>query len=65
MRGGELDGYFGMRGLPVGIQECLRRCTDYLVRQFIPKWDSPNGEGELVTTRTTSLLMEFEGGLCL
>ncbi len=47
--GGGLDGYFGEQGLPVGIQECPESfhlgCVDYLSRQFVPKWDSPNGEG--------------------
>ncbi len=58
------DGYFGEQGLPTGIQECLRRlhrrCADYLSRQFVPKWDSPNGEGELATARAASLLVELE-----
>ncbi len=27
---------------------------------FVAKWDSPNGEGELVTARTASLLVELE-----
>ncbi len=62
--GGRFDGYFGEQGLPVGIQECLetfhRRCLDYRSRQFVPKWDSPNGEGELATARTASLLVELE-----
>ncbi len=62
--GGGLDGYFGEQGLPVGIQECLerfhRQCVDYLSRQFVPKWDRPNGEGELATARTASLLVELE-----
>ncbi len=63
VRGGGLDGYFGEQGLAVGTQECLepclhRGCVDYLGRQFVPKWDSPNGEGELVTARTTSLLLD-------
>ncbi len=62
--GGGLDGYFGEQGLPAGIQECLERfhreCVDYLNRQLVPKWDSPNGEGELATARTTSLLVELE-----
>ncbi len=62
--GGGLDGYFREQGLPVGIQECLeqfhRGCVDYLSRQFVPKWDSPNGEGELATARTESLLVELE-----
>ncbi len=54
--GGGLGGHFGEQGLPVGIQECV----DYLSRQFVPKWDSPNGEGELATARTASLLVELE-----
>ncbi len=62
--GGGLDGHFGEQGLPAGIQECLERfhprCVDYLSRQFVPKWDSPNGEGVLATVRTASLLVEFE-----
>ncbi len=64
VRGGGLDWYFGEQGLPVGIQECLERVhrgfADYLSRQFVPKWDSPNGEGELATVRTASLLVELE-----
>ncbi len=63
MGGGGLDGYFGEQRLPVGIQECLERfrrgCVDYLSWQFDPKWDSPNGEGELATARTASLLVEL------
>ncbi len=59
-----LDGYIGEQVLPVGIQECLERfyrgCVDYLSRQFVPKWDSPNCEGELATVRTASLLVELE-----
>ncbi len=62
--GGELDGYFGEQGLPAGIQECLerfhRRCVDYLSRQFVPKWDSSNGEGELTKARTAPLSVELE-----
>ncbi len=62
--GGGLDGYFGEQGLPAGIQECLERfhrgCVDYLSCQFVPKWDCPNGEGELATARTASLLVELE-----
>ncbi len=62
--GGGLDGYFEEQRLPVGIQECLerfhRRCVDYLSRQFVPKWDSPNSEGELAMARTASLLVELE-----
>ncbi len=64
VEGGGLDGNFGEQGLPAGIQECLerfhRRCVDYLSRQFVPQWDSPNGEGELATARTASLLVELE-----
>ncbi len=63
MGGGGLDGHFGEQGLPAGIQECLershRRCVDYLILQFVPKWDSPNGDGELAAART-SLLVELE-----
>ncbi len=62
--GGGLDGYFGERGLPSGIQECLERfhrgCVDYLSWQLVPKWDSQNGEGELSTARTASLLVNLE-----
>ncbi len=54
----------GQPGLPAGLQERLerfhRRCVDYLSRQFVPKWDSPHGEGELATARTASLLVELE-----
>ncbi len=76
MKGGGLDGYFGEQGLPVGIQECLERfhrgCDDYLSRQFVPKWDSPNCEGELQAARTALLLVElvdvaaqsFAGWMC-
>ncbi len=64
MEGGGLDGYFGEQELPAGIQEYLerfhRRCVDYLSRQFVPKWDSPNGEGELAMARTASLVVELE-----
>ncbi len=37
-----------------------RGCFDYLNRQFVPKWDSPNGEGELATARTALLLVGLE-----
>ncbi len=60
--GGGLDGYFGEQGLPVGAQEYLGRfhrgCVDYLSRQFVPKSECPNGEGELATAHATSLLVE-------
>ncbi len=59
--GGGLDGYFGEQGLSVGIQECRerfhRRCADYLSRQFVPKWNSPNDEGEYATARTFLLVV--------
>ncbi len=45
-------------------QDCVERahrgCVDYLSRQFVTKWDSPNGEGELATARTASLLVELK-----
>ncbi len=63
MGGGGFDGCFGEQGLPVGIQECLERfhrgCVDYLSRQFVPKLDISNDEGELATARTTSLFVEL------
>ncbi len=62
--GGGFDGYFGEQGLLAGIQECLerfhRRWVDYLSRQFVPNWDSPNGKGEEATARTALLLVELE-----
>ncbi len=49
----------------MGTQECLekfhRGCVDYFSRQFVPKCESPNGEGELATARTASLLVELVG----
>ncbi len=64
MGGGGLDGCYWEQGLPVGIQECFegfhRGCVDYLSQQFFPKWDSPNGEGELAKARTASLVLELE-----
>ncbi len=63
--GGGLNVYFREQGLPMGVQECLRGyhrgCVDYLNRQFIPKWDSPNGESVLATAGTKSLLVELIG----
>ncbi len=53
--GGGLDGYPKEQGLEVGILGCLERfnlgCVDYLSRQFVPKWDCPNDEGEMATAR--------------
>ncbi len=67
MGGGGLDGYFGEQGLPLGTQECLerfhRRCVGYLIRQVVPKWDSPNAESLLATVDTTSLLVELSARL--
>ncbi len=64
MGGGGVDGYFGEQRLPGGIQEWLGRfhrgCVDCLSRRFVPEWGSPNGEGELATARTASLLVELE-----
>ncbi len=31
------------------------------MRQFVTKWDRPNGERELATARTTSLVVELVG----
>ncbi len=63
--GDGLDEYFGEQRLPEGIHKRLERfhrgCVNYLSRQFVPKWDSPNCEGELATAPTTSLLMELVG----
>ncbi len=63
--GGGLDAYFGGQGLSVGIPGCLERfhrgCVDYLSQLFVPKWDSPSGEGELPTARTTSVSVELVG----
>ncbi len=60
-----LDRHFGEQGLSVCIQECLERfhreCVDYRSRQFVPKWDRLNGEGELATVGTTSPLVELVG----
>ncbi len=57
-------GTSGNRDCQECTQECLerfhRRCVDYLSRQFVPKWDCPNGEGELATARTASLFDELE-----
>ncbi len=61
--GGGLYRSFGEQGPPVGVQECLdgfhRLCVDYLSRQLVPNWESPNGERELTTAGTTALLMEL------
>ncbi len=63
VRGG-LNWYFGEQRLLVGIQEgpegFHRGCADYLSPQFVPKWDSPDGESELATARTASLFVELE-----
>ncbi len=63
--GGGLDGYFGEQGQPLDIQEGLegfhRGYVDYLSRQIVPKWDSPNDESDFVTAGTTFLLVELVG----
>ncbi len=63
MGGGGLYGCFGEQELPIGVQECIERFhrgfVDYLSRKFVPKWDSPNCEGEFATAGTTSLLVEL------
>ncbi len=47
-------GASGNRDCQWASPECLERfhrgCVDYLSRQFVPKWDSLNGERELVTS---------------
>ncbi len=64
-----LDGRFGEQGLPMGIHGCLegfhRGCVDSLSQQFVPKWDSSNGESKLATAGTTSLLVELIGAVAL
>ncbi len=61
--GGVLNGYFGEQGLSLGVQGCLegfhRGCVNYLSQQFVPKWDSPNGESVLTTAGTRTLLVEL------
>ncbi len=60
-----LYGYFGEQGLPVCAQECLEGFhlgfVLYRSKRFVSKLDSPNGEGEFATARTTSLLVELVG----
>ncbi len=57
--------HLGKQGLPVGIQEGLekfhRGCVGYLSRHLFPGWDSLNGESELATAGTTTLLVELIG----
>ncbi len=38
-----------------------RERVDYLTRQFVPKWASPNAERVLKTAGTASLLVDFIG----
>ncbi len=57
----ETAGYFGEQGLPVCLERFHRGCVDYLSQLFVPKWDSPNCEGESATARTASLLVELVG----
>ncbi len=62
---GGLYGYFGEQGLSMGVQECLegfhRGCVNYLICQYVPKWDSPNAKSVLATGGTASLLVELVG----
>ncbi len=55
--------YFMEQELPIGVQEGLeefyRRCIDYLSRNFVPQWDSPNAESALATTGATYVLVEL------
>ncbi len=47
-----------------GNRDCQRASRsalkDFTEDAFVPEWDSPNGEGELATARTASLLVELE-----
>ncbi len=65
VEGGGLYGYFREKGLPMSVQECLeefhRGCADYFSWQFVPKLNSPNGEGVLAISGTTSLLVGLIG----
>ncbi len=51
---------------PSGNRDCQRASRSALkdftddALTISPKWDSPNGEGELATARTASLLVELE-----
>ncbi len=38
-----------------------RGCINYLSEQFVPKWDSRNGESVLATAGTRTLLVELIG----
>ncbi len=58
MGGVGLYGYSGEQGLSV-CEGFHRGCVDYLSRQFVPKWDSPNDENVLVTAGTTCLFLEL------
>ncbi len=63
--GGELNGHFREVRLSVGIHVCLERLTEDALTisacRFVTKWDSLNGERELATACTTSLLVELVG----
>ncbi len=63
--GGVLNWYFGEQGMSLGVQGCLetfhRGCVNYLSQQFVPKWDSPNGEIVLAMAGTRTLLVELIG----
>ncbi len=55
-------GTSGNRGCQWASMSVLKDSTEDAStgRQFVPKWDSPNGEGELATVHTASLLVELE-----
>ncbi len=54
-------GTSGNRDCQRASRSALKDFTDdAFSRQFVPKWDCPNGEGELATARTASLLVELE-----
>ncbi len=50
-RGGGLGGHWQWASRIEGLR---RGCVDYLSRQFVPKWDSPNIESELATSFTAT-----------
>ncbi len=62
---GGLYGYFGEQGLPMDVQERSkgfhRRCVDFLGRQFVSEWNSPNGESVLAAVGITAMLVERIG----
>ncbi len=51
-------GTLGNRDCQRASRIALKEFTDDA--QFVPKWDCPNGEGELAKARTAPLLVELE-----